>query len=389
MEKIYDVIICGAGPGGSIAAICLQRKGLSVLLIDSKDFPRDKVCGDQITPLGVQLLKELKLVDSELLKSTNEIDKVLIKGPEKAQANFQFDFLKNQSKIYIIPRLILDNHLVKNAEKSGVERHTSHIYEMEYSEDHVSIKSRTGNSTFEFKSKIVIGADGSSSTIARLSKLVPGKDRGIAIRGYIKGINLKADTLEGYFDKKWSPGYAWFFPLSKDSGNIGLGMTLKHYKKSNYKLRQLLDVFIEQPFIKSRLTSDYKVENIGTWPLNIGPPKWNQLVEDRVILVGDAASLINPFTGGGIETAIISGKLAADVIADKIKTNNFTKASLSEYARKLKKILSKEQTLSLYASKFVGLSPWIVEKLVKIGEKSDLPFIFMKYVYKGIRIKRI
>lgn len=388
MSKIYDVIICGAGPAGSIAAICLRRKGLSVLLIDEKEFPRDKVCGDQITPLGVDLLKELNLVDEDFLQFSNEIDKMIIQGPKTACANIEFDLEDDQSKIIISPRIELDNHLYKNAVNLGTETDISRVFEIQNHADFILVKSKTKEDEFEFKGKILIGADGSSSTISRLANLKPVKRKGIAIRAYLKGIDLQANRLEGYFDKKWLPGYAWLFPTSDNSANIGLGMNVKHFKKTKPNLKQLLEIFVQQPYIKSRLEEHYTIENFGTWPLNLGPPRWDQLYKDRLLLIGDAASLINPFTGGGIETGLISGKLAAEVISEKIVFNDFSKKSLKIYARRLKKKLNLEQTLFLYAVNIVGATPWIVESLIRFVEISNLPFIFMKYMYKGNKVKR-
>ncbi|MBN2281648.1 MAG: NAD(P)/FAD-dependent oxidoreductase [Candidatus Marinimicrobia bacterium] len=389
LHKVYDVIICGAGPAGSIAATGLRLKGLSVLLLDEKEFPRDKVCGDQITPLGIDLLKEFGMVDNGLLKYTQKIDKMLIQGPDKAVARLQFDLKENQSEIYIIPRRALDHHLVRGAENLGTERFTGHLFEICTHTDGISVKCRTGGVVHQFQGKVLIGADGSSSTVSRLAGLHPVKRRGIAIRAYLHGIHLQADRLEGYFDRKWLPGYAWLFPTSQNSANIGLGMNVDHFKKTKPNLKDLLSVFVDQPYIKSRLSEDFSIENIGTWPLNIGPPKWNQLYKDRLILIGDAASLINPFTGGGIETGIISGLLAAEVIAEHLADDDFSKKIMKTYAKRLKKKLNLEQTLFLIATKIVGASPWIVEFLIKLVEISDLPFIFMKYMYKGNRVKRV
>jgi len=389
LKKKYDVIVCGAGPAGSVAAICLKRKGLSVLLIDEKEFPRDKVCGDQITPLGIDLLKELGVVDSDFMMFSNEIYKIMIKGPQKAIANVEFDLSEHQSPIFITPRIDLDNHLVKKGKELGIERHISRVFKIENLPDSILVKSKNNNSEFSFEGRVLIGADGSSSTIARLANLKPVKRRGIAIRAYLKGIDLKVDTLEGYFGKQWLPGYAWMFPTSDSSANIGLGMNVRHYKKSTSNLKELLNIFVDQPYMKSRLSSDFKIENIGTWPLNIGPPRWSQLCKDRILLIGDAASLINPFTGGGIETGIISGKLAAEVIEQNIVSNDFSKKSLRVYIKKLKRKLNLEQTLFLFAVNIVGAAPWIVESLIRFVEISDLPFIFMKYMYKGNKVKRI
>ncbi len=388
MSKIYDAIICGAGPAGSIAAICLKRKGFSVLLVDSQDFPRDKICGDQLPPSGVQLLNDLNIIDNSIFSEGNPIDQATIKGPYNSNVKLNFKFISKESEICIIPRLILDNKLVNYAKQIGVQRHTGKIFAIQYLHNCISIKTKTNNTIKTFQAQILIGADGSSSTIARLSNLKPWKQRGMAIRGYIDGMKLESKTIEGYFNSKWWPGYAWIFPLSNSSANIGLGMDLAHYKNCKMTFKQLLNEFIEQPFIKSRLTSDYKLKNVRTWPLNIGPPIWNQLTTDRIILIGDAAALVNPLTGGGIVNAILSGKIAAEVLSNKINNGDLSKKSLNEYIKKIKKETSKELIISKILSQFIRLSPSIIEKLIKISEKSNWLYYFMNKLYKDVQLTK-
>jgi len=187
------------------------------------------------------------------------------------------------------------------------------------------------------KARVLIGADGSVSQIARLLRrnTIPAEDRVIAVRGYFEGLQGPYDQADLYFSSEGFPGYYWLFPAGKDTANVGLGMLLRTLPPNKEHLRNLLLRRIQKDkALRDRLSGAQPLANIVGWPLTTYDSRI-PIVGNRVLLIGDAAGLINPLNGEGIQYAILSAGWAAETLEECAAANSFSRKSLSPYARRV------------------------------------------------------
>jgi geranylgeranyl reductase family protein len=386
MAHIYDVLISGAGPAGSIAALHLGRLGYKVLLVDSASFPRDKVCGDVLGPAGLKLLRELHIYERVITEQAYPIHKAQLYGPFGTTISVQFEFQSRLPEIVVMPRKIFDNQLVCAAESAGVQRCTGRVCGLHLSNHGVRVRIRERKTYHEYQARAVIGADGAGSMIARQMGPLPWQHQVIAMRGYLTGITLKSHTVEVYLLPHVWPGYAWLFPLGSDTVNVGLGMDTCQYKQSQFTLHELFEQFLNHPQIKARISKKFTLCQTRAWPVNLGPPVWHRLVGNRCVLTGDAAGLANPMTGGGIINAMISAKIAADVLAKQLPQDRLSATQLQEYVRRVKKLFGKELKFSRALTRIVGISPYFAERFI---QRARWTYGLFNHIYHDIHIKLV
>ena len=299
-EVIYDLIIVGAGPAGSCAALAALRLNprARVALVDAATFPRDKACGDGIAPQALHVLAELGVPDAAA--GFEPVGRLRLRSPLGREV-----VAEPREVAYCIPREVFDARLVEAATARGAVLIHRRIRSLTITGDGVELDS-------DLKGRVVIGADGANSTIRRLLGLPknPLDREAIAMRGYAKG-KVSADDPEQLIEMVaagW-PAYAWSFPINgpghPDRANVGFGMlrsTLAEQTESgrNALLGPLAALLPDQP-------ADAETLRAHHLPLSTYRPRQP---DGRVLLVGDAASLINPLTGEGIYYAVLSGRLA-------------------------------------------------------------------------------
>ena len=331
-----DILIAGAGPAGASAAIHLARAGLQVILADYQVFPRDKVCGDFVSPVGLNELRRLGIHTHPDFKASYKIHEaaVYLDGEHLVTSEIpRSPGLKSYGRV--IPRLALDGWIVDQARRVGVrvlEGHRVEDYHLLPDGIQVSVRSEDGLRSLYVR--VLIGADGSTSRVARLlrGEGFQDEDRIIAVRGYYEGIKKHGHRAGIFFSSSSFPGYYWVFPVSKTVANVGVGMALKTVPPNNDHLRELLLQLIrEDPALKEYLGEGRFISTIHGWPLSIYNLH-NQIVGERVLLVGDAAGLINPLNGEGIQYALLSGRWAAEALKTAVGRDDFSEAVLSAYA---------------------------------------------------------
>ena len=332
-----DVLIVGGGPAGASAATHLSRAGMRVLLMDFQQFPRDKVCGDFVGPIALEELNKLgiKHFFNEAYQSSNLITSAALFLDGRELANHHISRVSALPSFgRVIPREQLDWWIRETARLSGAQIvEPCRVKDFEVFKTHVEVVCKYKNEEKRFKARALIGADGSSSTVARLLSGTKhsSKNRMLAVRAYFDNMEGPWQRADVYYASNSFPGYYWLFPTGKATANIGIGIVKETFPENQMHLDELLKDTIEKdPALRCRVGKAVLRGKIAGWPLSTFDPDM-QLVADRVLLTGDAAGLINSLNGEGIQTALSSGRWAAETLMDCLQKNTLTKSDLDAY----------------------------------------------------------
>ncbi len=384
----FDVIVCGAGPGGSTTAAYLGRLGRSVLLLDKAKFPRDKTCGDALSGKSMRVVRELGLVKEVEKLPHGSIRGVTFSSPNGALASVPFqsdDANREGGTGYCLRRMHTDNlffQAAKNTQNVTV-REQFQVQEVIFEDGKaVGVKgidlSSPSREETAFRAKVIVGADGVNSAIARSclgekADLEPAHSCD-AVRVYYSGISGLTDQIEIHFVKSIMPGYFWIFPMEDGTSNVGLGLVSKdlqeRMKKEKTGLVQMLNHIIkEEPMFKERFANAKPLSPVTGWRLPFGSYR-RQLAGEGWVLVGDAASLVDPFSGEGVGNATTAGRLAAQFIDEAIERNDLSRLSLGRYEAALWNELGAELATS-YRMQQLGRHEWLLNLV--IGKAATKP----------------
>jgi menaquinone-9 beta-reductase len=329
----HEVIIVGAGPAGSAAAVTFARKGRRVLLMDQSGFPRDKPCGDAVAPSGVGLLFGLGLKEKIRQARFQTVGALRLVPPDGRDLRIGFRPADPDLTEMIAPRKVLDVMLRDRAMESGAEFMRARAASLVMEDGRVAgVRAWTGGKLKEFRCRLLIGADGSGSKIARL--LGEGSrdpDDAVTVRGYFPDVDMDPATAEIHLLRDLWPGYAWIFPAGGGTANVGLGLSIRRYRKMKKGIRSLLSDFIRSPGMAGRFRGTGEMPDLQARMLRFYSPKRKRRAFDGALLTGDAASLVNPLNGGGIVNALTSGILAADVADRALADGDVSRRRLMEY----------------------------------------------------------
>jgi len=299
---IYDIIIVGAGPVGCKVGELIAKKGFKVLILE--EHPE---IGKPVQCAG--------LVSHRIFELSGVSDNVIVNITKKARfysPNGKFIELKSKKPVYVIDREKFDKELSANATNASVEIKRFTKFE-NYKKMKNSIKIKTSDGILE--SKILVGADGPNSTVARTSKLKLPKNILAAVQSTIKS-EFEVDTVELWFDSEISRDFfGWVIPENEKWARVGLAShknTLSYFKN----------------FLRIRSNQEMKYKDSLAGVIRYGLIESS--VSDRVVLVGDAASQVKPFSGGGIIYGLICAELAANTCIKSLIESNYSKKFLKE-----------------------------------------------------------
>jgi menaquinone-9 beta-reductase len=367
-KKKFDVVIIGAGPAGSACAISLAGTGLRVALIDKATFPRDKTCGDA---LNIDVVNQLALMGGTLAEEFAKLStKTASYGINVFAANhhsFAIPLYHNKVKScgYVIERYHFDNFLYQYAKAQvGIQCFENcAVDSMVQSADSVTITA----GTMQWEAKIVIGADGAHSIVAKklAGQKVDMQHNSAGLRQYYEGVTgFNADNMiELHFFKETLPGYLWLFPMPDGRANVGIGINSAIIAKKQLNLRQLMhNLITTDPHLKERFANAKPLETVKGYGLPLGGKK-RSLSGNHFLLVGDAAALIDPFSGEGIGNAVRSGRLAAAHIQQCFVANNFSANFNKAYDKIVYEKMWREFRISQLLLK-IAKRPWLGNLIV-------------------------
>jgi menaquinone-9 beta-reductase len=311
MAEPVDVVVVGAGPAGTAAAITAEARGLTVVCIDKAHFPRDKTCGDGLTAGALRLLDELGVsaADLEATEPAFVRETVLV-SPSGRRARLPMP--TDGAHAAVVCRRALDAALVAVARRRGVDiREGCAVDALKQDHDAVQLTLADGS---VLDASFVIAADGHWSAVRRAVEPDAPHDLGEwhAVRQYFEEVD--DDRLWVIFERDLLPGYAWVFPLPGGRANVGYGV-LRADGRSGRELKGLWPDVLARPVVRDVLGPRARpCESVRAWPI---PARYDpdRLARGRVLFAGDAAGVVDPMTGEGIAQAIETGMLAAEAIA--------------------------------------------------------------------------
>jgi geranylgeranyl reductase family protein len=335
---MYDAIVVGAGPGGSSAAYFMARRGLRVLLLDKADFPRDKTCGDGLTPRAVSMLQTMGLAD-RLQQIGHVIRRFEVHAPNGRSTGDAIAIgAGSPDYALVVPRFQLDDLIRQQAVQAGAHFQPGtwvDVLRIERANGtpYIEVIGEREGRRVALRAQMAIIATGANPQLLHRVGLLPRLPQFIvAARAYFEGVEGLSDAWTLRFDGAPLPGYGWIFPVSSDVANIGVGY-FRHTRSAS--ALRAFERFVRTPALRASLTRARQVGPVKGYPLRddfLNSPTHGQ----RILLVGEAAGLVNPLTGEGIDYALESGQIAAEHAVAMIARGDFSAQAYASYDRALR-----------------------------------------------------
>jgi geranylgeranyl reductase family protein len=337
-SESYDVVVVGAGPAGSTAARVIAESGFSCLILERRRTVGVPIQCGEFLPIPREMIslfpnspraRKLVNVPNELIK--NNCHTLSLVSPRGKKYSFGMEF-------NVIARDLFDLHLVNQATRNGAELILqAHVLGLHRRD---TVVFRHNGAIRKVKGKVIVGADGPSSTIAKsvgASYRDFDRDMSYSLQYAMEGIKCNPSICSMFFGSRVAPGgYTWIIPKSSSAANVGFGIRKKFGKSLN--LRSMLDRFVRT---NPNLVDGTILRRVGA-QIPVGGPK-ETVHNDNLILVGDAAGHVMSTNGGGIPTALVGGEIAGETVAGYLES----RISLTDYERKWKEEIGNELYSSL------------------------------------------
>lgn len=388
----YDVIIVGAGPAGCTAAYQLSGKGLKIALLEKGEFPRDKICGDA---LSADVTNQLYRMDPELLQKFAGFE------PKQGSQGIRF-FAPNYKKLdidfrgnahlgtagFIIKRVEFDNFLFEQIQA----KHDVDVYQNQTISNIViskeGVRVQSGETTFS--AKMILGADGANSYVKKVLDLPRDSksDYAAGLRQYFTNVSGMSEEghIELHFYKEALPGYFWIFPLPNNGANVGMGILAKKIDDDGINIKEkFADLIANHPQLKDRFKDAVPQEKVQGFRLPMGTIK-RRISGERTLLLGDAAGLIDPFSGEGIGNAIRTGRFGAEHVLLAFAKNDFSADYHKAYDKLIYHKMWRELQVSRGMQKLLAY-PWLFNMVVNKAERNSSFKLLLSSMLDNIDIK--
>lgn len=372
-----DVIIIGAGPAGVATALFLAKQGIKSILLEKEKFPRDKICGDALSGKVVEVMKKYNPAWVDLFSANeHQVGSYGIHFYAPNEKCLRVPFKSNYKALkrapgFVTKRIHFDQFLIDEVKKQDAITLIENAFVKKINWNTSTKQIQVNDIVYE--PKMVVACDGANSLFQKEVKSQTFEldliDNSYGLRAYYKNVKgLDEDNfIELHFIDEILPGYFWIFPMSNQTANVGLGLRADIIKEKKLNLPQLLDKILELPQFKERFSNAILEGNVKMHALPMGN-KRRKISGDHFLLVGDAAALIDPFTGEGIGNAMLSGMMAAKAIESAIEKNDFSANQLASYDEMVYKRLGAELQLSTRLQslvKYPSLFNFVVNKANK------------------------
>lgn len=324
---IYDCAIVGAGPAGSTCARYLAKKGFGVFLLDRHRFPRDKPCGGGFSYGLLDDFPYLKKREKEMVHGICQVG--VVHSPNRKIT------LRGHVEMAVTLRTVLDSILVEEAVDAGsVPAFGLQAKDIRISSDCVRIQTSPER---EIKARVVVGADGTNSMVARATGLNRKWQANAVTPCRVAEIAMHPDLIDDtygeereyhfYANLEGRPGYGWIFP-KKNTVNVGLGIVASYASGLPAHFDRFVGFLMREGLLG-------KGCNLSTAKGALVPTggTLEKTYADRCLLVGDSAGFVNPITGGGISYAMRAARHASQVINEGLDRDDLSSSFLSEYQR--------------------------------------------------------
>ena len=370
-----DVLVIGGGPAGAAAAYWLASAGRRVTVIEKKTFPREKTCGDGLTPRAVKQITDMGLAST--LEKWHRYEGLRATAHGKALELQWPSHPVYPQHGYVVRRRELDMSVALNAEAAGAELLQGHEAHQPVIERGLLrgavVTDKAAHRTFELRAKYVVIADGANSRFGRALGTSRAKEMpyGTAIRTYWESPRHAEPWIESALDVKdrngnAMPGYGWIFPVGDGTINIGVGLlsTFRDFKSIN--TTHLLDAYAHMVADDWGIDPDTPTQRAtsGRIPMggSVGPK-----VGSSYIVVGDAAGSVNPFNGEGIDYAYETARMAAEVIGDALDSGD--PAALRRYQQMVDDEYGQYFKVARLFARVIG-RPALMRELSRVGMQS-------------------
>lgn len=377
-----DVLVIGAGPAGSMTAKWAARAGASVLMIEKRQEIGSPVrCGEGMSK---DWLKEVGITPGRWINV--EVEGARIYSPSEKVFEINEKHAGNEVG-YVVERDEFDKQLAIDAANAGVEIRlkTSAVGMLKENGRIVGAKVKQFGETYDVRAKITVGADGFESQIGRwagISTNIAMRDMDTCLQYRMTNVGCDVRYCDFYLGKVAPGGYVWVFPKGDGLANVGIGVQVSQVA-SPADARTYLDRWIAK---HPEYAKGKKIDMVGGGVSISAPLK--QTVTDGLMLVGDAARMIDPLTGGGIANGCIAGKLCGTVAADAAREGDVSKEYLQRYEKGWRARLEEKLYRNWLAKeKLVSLSDETFDKIVDALTGVKLEKLNVHNILKAVHTK--
>lgn len=374
MTDRHEVLVVGAGPGGSAAAYFLAAQGLDVLLVDRSDFPRDKTCGDGLSPRALSVLRAMGLLPT-VADAGFRINRVRIVAPDGTHLVSPIPPHDGHPEFsLVVPRYTLDEIIRAHAVAAGAtfRPRVTATDVLRDGDRIVGVRATAPDGPIDLGARVTVLATGASTALLERARLLASPPVfGRAARGYFEGVAELSDEIEFDMQSVPLPGYGWVFPISSTAANVGAGFIDRPGRPAAFNSpRPVFDEFLANARQARRLADARTTGPVKSYPLRIDFPS-ARVAFPGLVLVGEAGGLVNPLTGEGIDYALESAQLAAEALGDGLRRGWSPEAIAERHAQAMRDRFLRTFKAIARVRDVYFFQPWVLNHMAAAANRDE------------------